>query len=132
MTLPTFYRIHAVVTLPFALPMLIVPHWFIGVLTGSPVSVLDVDLSRLVGAAYLLITFLTWIAAADLPRRSQVIVARVFCVYESVGVLVGLTIRFDAHGDLGRWITVGFFTTFALGYLWFGFIQPQRLKHAVG
>ena len=130
MTLPTWYRIHAVVTLPFALPMVLVPRWFIELITKGDVSPLAVDLGRLVGAAYLLITFLTWVAARDLHRRAQITVARVFCVYESIGVLVGLTIHFDANGDLGRWITVGFFAVFALGYLWFGFIEPRRTPFA--
>lgn len=125
MTLPTWYRVHAIVTIPFALPMVLVPRWFIELITKGDVSPLAIDLARLVGAAYLLITFLTWVAASELRRRSQVILARVFCVYESIGVLVGLTIHFDANGDLGRWITVGFFGVFALGYLWFGFVTGR-------
>jgi uncharacterized membrane protein YfcA len=125
-TLPTWFRIHALTTLPFALPMMLVPRWFIELITEGAVSALAVDLSRLVGAAYLLITFLTWTAATHLHRRAQIVLARVFCVYESIGVLVGTTIHFDAHGDLGRWITVGFFVVFALVYLWFGFIEPAR------
>ena len=125
MTLPTWYRIHAMVTIPFALPMVLVPRWFIELITKGDVSALAIDLARLVGAAYLLITFLTWVAAGDLRHRAQVILARVFCVYESIGVLVGLTIHFDANGDLGRWITVGFFGVFALGYFWFGFVKGR-------
>jgi hypothetical protein len=130
MTLPTWYRIHALVTIPFALPMVLVPRWFIELITKGHVSPLAIDLARLVGAAYLLITFLTWVAARDLRRRAQIILARVFCAYESIGVLVGLTIHFDANGDLGRWITVGFFGVFALGYFWFGFVEPRRLEAA--
>ncbi|MFT5203731.1 MAG: hypothetical protein ACI9C1_003133 [Candidatus Aldehydirespiratoraceae bacterium] len=126
MTLPTWYKIHAAVTIPFALPMVLLPRWFIELLTDAKMTELGIDLARLVGAAYLLITFLTWIAATELRRRAQVIVARVFCVYESIGVVVGLTIHFEAHADLARVITIGFFGTFAAGYLWFGFIEPRR------
>ncbi len=97
----------------------------IELITKGDVSALAIDLARLVGAAYLLITFLTWVAASDLRHRAQVILARVFCVYESIGVLVGLTIHFDANGDLGRWIAVGFFGVFALGYFWFGFVEGR-------
>ena len=130
MTLSTWYRVHAMVTLPFALPMVLAPRWFIELLTQGDVPALAVDLGRLVGAAYLLITFLTWVAARDLHRDAQIVVARVFCVYETVGVLVGLTIHFDALHDLGRWITIGFFGVFALGYFWFGFVEPRRLEPA--
>jgi hypothetical protein len=129
-TLPTWYRIHAFVTIPFAAPMVLAPEWFIGLITDGHVSPLAIDLGRLVGAAYLLITFLTWTAARELHHRAQVIVARVFCVYESIGVLVGLTIHFNANGDLGKWITVGFFGVFALGYFWFGFVEPARSEPA--
>jgi hypothetical protein len=130
-TLRTWYRVHAIVTIPFALPMVLAPRWIIELITKGDVSPLSIDLARLVGAAYLLITFLTWVAAGELHRRSQVILARVFCAYESIGVLVGLTIHFDANGDLGRWITVGFFAVFALGYFWFGFVTG-RLEPATG
>lgn len=126
MRLPTWFRVHAAVTIPFALPMLAAPRWIIELLTKEDPSALAVDLSRLVGAAYLLITLLTWAAASRLDRPDQITVARVFCLYETIGVLVGLTIDFDANGDIGRWITVGFFAVFALGYLWFGFIEPRR------
>ena len=65
MTLPTWYRIHAMVTIPFALPMVLVPRWFIELITKGDVSA------------------------------------------------------------LGRWITVGFFGVFALGYFWFGFVKGR-------
>jgi hypothetical protein len=125
MTLRTWYRLHAVVTAPFALPMVLVPRWIIELLVKSNPSDLAVDLSRLVGAAYLLITFLTWAAAKRLDRADRITVARVFCAYETIGLLIGLTIHFDANGDIGRWITVGFFGVFALGYFWFGFVAPD-------
>lgn len=66
MTLPTWYRIHAMVTIRFALPMVLVPRWFIELITKGDVSPLAIDLARLVGAAYLLITFLVWVAASTL------------------------------------------------------------------
>lgn len=125
MTLPTWFRIHAAVTLPFAVPMLLAPQWTLELLSSKTVTELSVDLFRLLGAAYALITMLTW-AASRLDRRSQVAIAKVLCIYESIGVLVGLTINIVAAGTLGRVITIGFFSVFALGYLWFGFLEPRR------
>ncbi len=125
MTRPAWFRLHAAVTAPFAIPMVLAPRWLIELLTSDDPSSLAVDLARLVGAAYLLIAMLTWEAALRFGPADQIRLARVFCVYETVGFFVGLTIRFDANGDIGRWITVGFFAVFALGYLWFGFIEPR-------
>lgn len=124
-TLPRFFRLHCLVTWPFALPMVLVPRWFLDLLTRSDPSPLAVDLARLVGAAYLLITMLTWVAPRRLSPADQVTLARVFCCYETIGLLIGFTIHFDANGDLARWITVGFFGVFAAGYLWFGFLAPR-------
>lgn len=128
MTLRTWFRLHAAVTVPFAAPMVIAPRWIIDLLTRQDPPPLAVDLSRLVGAAYFLIAMLTWVASSRFSTIDQVRLARVFCVYETIGFLVGLTIHFDTGGDIGRWITVGFFGVFALGYLWFGFMRPAARR----
>ena len=128
MTLARWFRIHCAVTWPFAIPMVVVPKWFLDRLIGTPPDALSIDLSRVVGAAYILITMLTWAAPRKLTMRDQITLARVFCLYEALGMLVGLTIDFRSNGDLARWLTVGFFGVFALGYLWFGFLAPSARR----
>jgi uncharacterized membrane protein YfcA len=125
MKLPTWYRVHSYVTFPFTLPMILVPKWFLKLIVDQEPSDVAIALSRLVGAAYLLIAIQTWVISRYLHSRTQLILAKVFCIYEFIGLLVGSTIHFTANDGIARWATMGFFLFFALGYLWFGFIQPM-------
>ena len=63
MTLTNLFRLHAVLAAIYALSLVLAPKVVIGLLSNKPLSGVATDITRLFGAALVLIAIVTWTAS---------------------------------------------------------------------
>lgn len=90
-----------------------------------PLNGLSLDITRIFGAALVLITLLAWGASnlSDKPARRMV--ASGLCIYTPLGMIVSLMGQLAGNwGPLG-WSNVMVYLVISLGYAYFLFLKPE-------
>jgi hypothetical protein len=124
MFLNLVFLLHALSSVLFAVPLLLVPAWLIGLLTGgAPVNPLAEDLARLYGVGLVLITVVTWMARSSPSSNARRIVVISMLVNEALGAVVSLTIHFP----LARWVAVISYLLFAVAYAYILLFRPRDI-----
>ena len=123
MTLRTLMAIKAVVVVLFGIGFVLVPErvlsWFaIAVNPGGAF------ITRLFGAAFLLLGVLLW--SARKAPQSEVLRAIVLAVFigDTIGFVVALSAQFSGLMNALGWIVVGLYLLLALGFAYFYFAKP--------
>ena len=125
MNLTNLFRLHAILAALYALGLLVAPHVLISLLSPLPLNAVGVDISRLFGAALVLVTFITWGASRLADRPARRMIAGGLFVYSTLGAII------TAWGQLaGTWSALGWssiisYLIFILGYGYFLFVKPQ-------
>jgi hypothetical protein len=124
MTLTNLFRLHAILAGLYALGLVVVPQTIIGVLSPNPLTPLGIDITRLFGAALVLVTLIAWGASRltdPVPRR---LIAGGLLVYTALGLVITLLGQLAGRwGPLG-WSSIVTYLIFVVGYGYFLFIKP--------
>jgi hypothetical protein len=125
MNLTNLFRLHAILAGLYALGLLLVPEMIIRLLSPHPLSPVAVDITRIFGAALVLITIIAW-GASRLPHQAvRRLIARALLVYTALGLIISLLGQLAGHwGPLG-WSTIVTYLVVAVGYVYFLFIKPE-------
>jgi len=125
MNLTNLFRLHAILAALYAVGLIFAPQFLIGLLSPLPLNPVGTDISRLFGAALVLVTFITWGASRLADRPARRMIAGGLLVYSTLGVII------TAWGQLaGTWSALGWssiisYLIFILGYGYFLFVKPQ-------
>ena len=124
MKLATLFTVGAIVSIGFAIPLLLVPGEFLPMyaVETTPGAVL---LARLLGGAFTAIGVLTWLAR-PLPEESAGarVVVRALLVGNSIGFLVTLVSRLQGVGNALGWSSVVIYALLAGAYGMFAMRKP--------
>jgi hypothetical protein len=125
MNLTNLFRLHAILAGLYALGLLLVPEMIIGLLSPHPLSPVAVDITRIFGAALVLITIIAWGASRLPDTAARRLIARALLVYTTLGLIISLLGQLAGHwGPLG-WSTIVTYLVVSVGYVYFLFIKPE-------
>jgi hypothetical protein len=83
------------------------------------------DITRLFGAALVLIAFIAWGASRLADRTARQLIAQALLVYTILGLIIALVGQLAGHwGPLG-WSNVLTYLLVAVGYSYFLFLRPE-------
>jgi hypothetical protein len=124
-TLTWLLRLHALLAAIYALGLLAFPRLILSLLSGGPLDPAGVAITRLFGAALVLVTLLAWGASQHGDRPLRQLVTTALFVYTTLWLL--LTLLGQVTGTWNRlgWINVASYLIFVLGYGYYLFIRPE-------
>src|SRR5215813_5897239 len=123
--LTNLFRLHAVLAVLYAIGLLLLPQTIIGLLAPTPLNAPGADITRLFGAALVLVAMLAWGASQQAERAVQRGSAQVLLVYVTLGLIITLLGQLArTWGPLG-WSNVVAYAIFVVGYGYFLFVKPE-------
>jgi len=125
MSLTNLFRLHAILAALYALALMLAPRFLIGLLSPLPLDAVGTDMSRLFGAALVLVTFITWRASRVADRPARRIVAGGLLAYSLLGVTITAWGQFAGTGNALGGSRIISYLIFALGYWYFLFFKPE-------
>jgi hypothetical protein len=124
MTLTNLFRLHAALAAIYAIGLVLFPAMVIGLLSDEPVGSVGTDVTRLLGAAMVLIALLTWSASRMGNAAARRAVALSLFVYTTLGLVITLVGQFaGTWGALG-WSSIVTYLIFVVGYGYFLWVRP--------
>lgn len=124
MKLSTLFTINAIVAFVFGLAFVLVPETSISLyaITLSPGGVI---ITRLLGAAILGYSVLTWLSrnAEESEARQAIVLTMV--ISETIGFIVALLGQLSGVVNALGWSTVAIYLLLALGFGYFQFMKPS-------
>jgi hypothetical protein len=125
MTLTNLFRLHAILAVLYAVGLVLVPQTIMSLLSPNPLSPLATDITRLFGAALVLITLIAWGASQLTDRAARRLIAGALLVYTSLGLVISLLGQLAGHWGPFGWSTIVTYLIFVVGYGYFLFIKPE-------
>jgi hypothetical protein len=101
------------------------PGFIIGVLSPLPLNAVGTDISRLFGAALVLVTFITWGASRLADRPARRMIAGGLLVYAILGGIITAWGQFAGTWSALGWSSIISYLIFILGYGYFLFLEPE-------
>jgi hypothetical protein len=125
MNLNNLFRLHAILAALYALGLVLAPQSIIGLLSPTPLSAIGVDITRLFGAALVLVAFIAWGASRLTDRAARRLIAGSLLVYTTLGLIISLLGQLaGTWGPLG-WSNIIAYGIFVIGYAYFLFVKPE-------
>ena len=124
MNLTNLFRLHAILAALYAVGLILAPQFIIGLLSPLPLNAVGTDISRLFGAALVLVTLVTWGASRLTDRTARRIIAGGLLVYSILGGIITALGQFAGKWRALGWSSIISYLIFILGYGYFLFIKP--------
>jgi len=124
MNLTNLFRLHAILAGLYALALILAPRFIIGLLSPLPLNAVGTDISRLFGAALVLVTFITWGASRLADRPARRMIAGGLLVYSTLGAIITAWGQFAGTWSALGWSSIVSYLIFVLGYAYFLFLKP--------
>ena len=125
MNLTNLFRLHAVLAALYALGLILAPHFIVGLLSPLPLNAVGTDISRLFGAALILVTFITGRASRLADRPARRMVAGGLLVYSTLGGIITAWRQFAGTWNALGWSSIISYLIFVLGYGYFLCVKPE-------
>ena len=122
MKLSTLFTINAVISLLFGLGFILVPATLVS-FYGVELSTPGVYIARLLGAAFLGFSLISWLLK-DSSGPEQRVVVLALCVSELIGFAVSLMYQLQGISNALGWSTVAIYLLVGLGFGYFYFKNP--------
>ncbi|MFX0094779.1 MAG: hypothetical protein ACFFBD_23785, partial [Candidatus Hodarchaeota archaeon] len=90
------------------------------------ISNVGVDVTRLFGAAIVLVTFITWGASRISDIEARRVIAISLLVYTTLGAVITVLGQLAVTWNLFGWSSVLTYVIFVIGYAYFIFIRPEE------
>ena len=125
MNLTNLFRLHAVLAALYALGLVLVPRVIIGLLADEPLGNVGTDITRLFGAALVLVTLLSWGASRTSDTRARRLIATGLLVYTTLGGIIALVGQLAGTWGVLGWSSIVTYLIFVIGYSYFLFVKPE-------
>lgn len=125
MNLTNLFRLHAVLAALYALGLVLMPRVIIGLLADEPLGNVGTDITRLFGAALVLVTLLSWGASRISDTRAQRLIATGLLVYTTLGGIITLVGQLAGTWGVLGWSSLVTYLIFVIGYGYFLFVKPE-------
>ncbi|MCP5094261.1 MAG: hypothetical protein GY943_01780 [Chloroflexi bacterium] len=125
MTLTNLFRLHAILAVIYAIGLVLIPKSIIGLLSDAPLGTVGTDVTRLFGAALVMISLIAWAASRMNGAEGRRAIALSLFVYTTLGTIITLLGQFaGTWGPLG-WSNIVSYLIFVVGYGYFLFVKPE-------
>jgi len=124
-SLTNVFRLHAILAGLYAILLIVFPIQAIQLLSDIVLSETAADITRLFGAAMVLITYLTWQTSTSNNPEIQQLVARTLFLYTTLGLIISLWGQIVGNWAITGWSNVGTYLIFVLGYGYFLFLHKE-------
>jgi hypothetical protein len=124
MNLTNLFRLHAILAGLYAVGLILAPQFIIGLLSPLPLNAVGTDISRLFGAALVLVTLITWRASRLTDRPARRMIAGGLLVYSTLGGIITAWGQFAGTWSALGWSSIISYLIFILGYGYFLFVKP--------
>lgn len=125
MNLTNLFRLHAVLAALYALGLVLMPRVIIGLLADEPLGNVGTDITRLFGAALVLVTLLSWGASRISDTRARRLIATGLLVYTTLGGVIALLGQLAGTWGVLGWSSIATYLIFVIGYGYFLFVKPE-------
>ena len=125
MNLTNLFRLHAVLAALYALGLVLMPRVIIGLLADEPLGNVGTDVTRLFGAALVLVTLLSWGASRISDTRARRLIATGLLVYTTLGGVIALLGQLVGTWGILGWSSIVTYLIFVIGYGYFLFVKPE-------
>jgi hypothetical protein len=124
MKLNTLLVINAILGIVFGFTFLLAPEQSV-TLYGVTLDPVSKYLVQLIGAGYLGIGVVTWMARKATASDALRAIVLGYFIYNSIGFVVALINQFAGVVNSLGWSTVAIYLLLALGYAYFQFVKPS-------
>jgi hypothetical protein len=118
-------RLHALLAAIYALGLLLLPVLIVGLLSGQALNPVGAAITRLFGAALVLVTVLALGASRSADRPLRRLVTTALWVYSARGLARTLAGQLGGVWNGLGWINVATYLIFVLGYGYCLFVRPE-------
>ena len=125
MKLNNLFRLHAVLAFSYAVLMIALPAFTIGLLSPQPLNGLAVDLTRILGAAILFVGLMAWGAAQQSDPAARRMIATGLLVYTGLGAALALVGQLAGNWGVLGWSNYLVYFFVASGYAYFLFLKKE-------
>ena len=127
MNLKNLFRLHAALAAIYAIGLVLVPRWVIGLLAYEPLGDVGADVTRLFGAALVMVTLLAWGASRSYEDATRRLIASVLFVYTTLGLVITLIGQLAGTWGVLGWSSIASYLIFVAGYGYFLVIAQPTL-----
>lgn len=125
MNLTNLFRLHAVLAAAYAIGLVLAPRWVMDLLADESLGSVGIDVTRLFGAALVLVTLLSWGASRSDDSRLRRLVATCLLVYTALGGTIALVGQLAGTWGILGWSSVATYLIFVIGYGYFLFLKAE-------
>ena len=125
MTLTNLFRLHALLATIYALSLVLAPKVVIGLLSNKPLGGVATDITRLFGAALVLIAIVTWTASRMSDTATRRTIALGLFVYTTLGLVITLPGQFKGTWGAFGWSSIVTYLIFVIGYGYFLLVRAE-------
>lgn len=116
MSLNTVFRFHAILAFSYAVLLGLFPNFTLSLLSSQSLNPVGTDITRIFGAAVLLIGILTWGAISLTDQSARKLIAQGLIIYTSLGAIISLMGQLAGNWNTLGWSNVVVYVVIAVGY----------------
>lgn len=125
MKLNNLFRVHAILAFAYAVLMILLPQFTIGLLSPMPLNAIAIDLTRILGAAILFVGLMAWRASGLSDKTARRMIAIGLLVYTGLGAAIALMGQLAGNWGILGWSNFVVYFVVAIGYAYFLFLKPE-------
>jgi len=125
MKLNNLFRVHAILAFAYAVLMILLPQFTIGLLSPMPLNAIAIDLTRILGAAILFVGLMAWGASGLSDKTARRMVATGLLIYTGLGAAIALMGQLAGNWGILGWSNFLVYFVVAIGYAYFLFLKPE-------
>ena len=125
-SLTNLFRLHAVLGAIYAIVILLFPRELMLLLSDEFIGNVGTDVTRLFGAALVLVTLLTYGASRLKNIEARRVIALSLLVYTTLGAIIALLGQLVGTWNIFGWSSIATYVIFVIGYGYFLFIRPEE------
>jgi len=127
MKLSNLFRLHALLALPYALFLILLPRVMIDLMSEDVLNPIGANIARLMGAALILVAQFSWQASRSENRSMRKSIAAGLWTYVTLGFIITLGAQLRDIWGVWGWLNVVSYAIFVIGYSYYLFIGEDEI-----
>jgi len=127
MKLSNLFRLHALLALPYALFLILLPRVMIDLMSEDVLNPIGANIARLMGAALILVAQFSWQASRSENSSMRKSIAAGLWTYVTLGFIITLGAQLREIWGVWGWLNVASYAIFVIGYGYYLFIGEDEI-----
>ena len=130
MKLSNLFRLHAILALPYALFLILLPRVMIDLMSEVVLNPIGANIARLMGAALILVAQFSWQASRSENTTMRKGIAAGLWTYVTLGLIITLGGQLRDIWGVWGWLNVASYGIFVIGYGYYLFIGEDEIARS--